>query len=192
MRSRDSVTRAFSVLLVPIMLALAQAAQAEFRVKESEPWLSERILHVNTRLELAINPKIEEALAKGIPIDFSIEVRLVRHRWWWRNVVITDWTLVRRLQFHALSRQYLVSSLQDEQPTESFGSLDQALVYLGDLSQFRMTLTRKKVMVEGARHLLELRAKLDIESLPVIMRPLAYATPSWRLNTGWTEWPVKM
>jgi len=192
MRPRDPVTRTFRLLLVLTTLTLTQAANAEFRVKESEPWLNERILHVNTRLDLAINPRIEEALAKGIPIDFSFEIRLVRHRWWWRNVLITDTTLVRRLQFHALSRQYLVSSLQNEQPTESFGSLDQALVYLGDLSQFRMKLTRKKEILEGARHLLELRAKLDIESLPVIMRPLAYATPSWRLNTGWTEWPVKM
>jgi len=187
MRSR------YAALIAGLLLTLlAGRVVADFKVKEAEPWLSDRILHVNTRLALSINPKIEEALAKGIPIDFSIDIQLVRYRWWWRNVVITDWTLVRRLQFHALSRQYLVSSLQEEQPAESFGSLDQALDYLGDLSQFRILLTAKKELREGARHLMALRARLDIESLPVIMRPLAYVTPSWRLNTGWTEWPVKI
>ena len=182
--------RAASLSLAMLLALLAWGVAAEFEVKESQPFLRDRVLHVNTRLDLNVNPKIEEALSKGIPIDVAIEIRLVRYRWWWRNVVITDWTLVRRLQFHALSRQFLVSSQHGEQPTESFGSLAQALVYLGDLSDFTITLTAKKELRPDARHLLALRARLDIEALPVIMRPLAYATPSWRLNTGWTEWPV--
>jgi hypothetical protein len=36
-----------------------------------------------------------------------------------------------------------------------------------------------------------LRARLDIEALPMLMRPLAYTLPSWRLSTGWTEWPIQ-
>ena len=185
-----SGARVTSLCLGTMLALLVTSIAAQFEVKQAEPFLHDRILHVNTRLELNVNPKIEEALSKGIPIDVAIEIRLVRYRWWWRNVVITDWTLVRRLQFHALSRQYLVSSQEGEQPTESFGSLSQALAYLGDLSDFTITLTAKKELRPDARHLLVLRARLDIEALPVIMRPLAYATPSWRLNTGWTEWPV--
>jgi hypothetical protein len=182
--------RAASLSLAGLLTLLAVGAGAQFEVKQAEPVLRDRVLHVNSRLDLNVNPKIEEALNKGIPIDVAIEIRLVRHRWWWRNVVITDWTLVRRLQFHALSRQYLVSSQHGEQPTESFGSLAQALAYLGDLRDFTIVLTAKKELRPDARHLLVLRARLDIEALPVIMRPLAYVTPSWRLNTGWTEWPV--
>ena len=41
------------------------------------------------------------------------------------------------------------------------------------------------------RHLLAVRAYLNIEALPALMRPLAYATPSWYLGTGWSEWPVQ-
>jgi len=180
------------VVTLSLALTLAAAgAAAQFDVKQAEPVLRDRVLYVNTRLDLALNRRTEEALSKGIPIDITIDIKLVRYRWWWTNIVITDVTLNRRLQFHALSRQYLVSSRGGDEPAESFGSLTQALAYLGDLSGFTIPLTAKKELLPDARHLLVLRARLDIEALPVVMRPLAYATPSWRLSTGWTEWPVQ-
>jgi len=181
-------------LVVTLSVALVVAATgvaAQFEVKQAEPVLRDRVLHVNTRLDLTLNRRTEEALSKGIPIDVAIEIKLVRYRWWWTNIVITDVALSRRLQFHALSRQYLVSSRRNEEPAESFGTLTQALAYLGDLREFTIPLTAKKELLPDARHLMVVRARLDIEALPVVMRPLAYATPSWRLSTGWTEWPVQ-
>lgn len=179
-----------SLLLVGVLAASLGSASAQFEIKDGAPVLRDRVIHVNTQLALSLNSKIEEALNKGIPIDIVIDIKLLRKRWWWRDVLITDWTLSRRLQFHALSRQYLVTTLQDDRSTESFSSLTQALDWLGDVRDLRITLTAKKELLPDARHLLALRARLDIEALPVIMRPLAYATPSWRLNTGWLEWPV--
>jgi hypothetical protein len=186
------VRRHATVLVIGAALALAAGgAAARFEIKQSEPIIRDRVLHVNTRLDLSLNSSIDEALSKGIPIDVAIDVKLVRYRWWWTNELITDVTLNRRLQFHALSRQYLVSSLRGDEPAESFGTLDQALAHLGDLSEFSIILTPKKDIRPKARYLLVLRARLDIEALPVVMRPLAYATPAWRQNTGWTEWPVQ-
>jgi hypothetical protein len=177
-----------AVLGLGLAPLLAQAA--DFSVRSAAPFLNQRELHVNARLDLPFNARIEEALSKGIPIDVLFEINLVRHRWWWRNKVITDWLLRRRLQFHALSRQYLVSGLHAHDPAESFASLEQALARLGALEDLVLPLTAKKEIEPGARHLMQLRVRLDIETLPTLMRPLAYVTPSWRLNTGWTEWPL--
>lgn len=178
-----------------LLLFAAQTEAAGFSVKSAQPFLSERVLHVNTRLELTLNARTEEALGKGIPIDVVMEINLVRHRWWRGNKIITDHTLRRRIQFHALSRQYLVSGRHSErglihQPAESFGSLASAMAHAGALEDFTIALTPKKEIEPGARHLLQLRARLDIEALPMLMRPLAYTLPSWRLSTGWTEWPI--
>lgn len=172
-------------------LLVAYADASDFSVKNATVVLDQRNLHINARLDLPINPRIEEALSKGIPIDVVIEINMVKHRWWWRNGLITDMVLRRRIQFHALSRQYLVSGLHERDPSESFGSLSQALAHAGRFDDFVLPLTAKKVIEADARYLLQLRARLDIEALPMLMRPLAYATPSWRLNTGWTEWPVQ-
>jgi hypothetical protein len=177
--------------LAVTLLFVAHADAANFSVKTAQSYLNERLLHVNARLDLPLNSAIEEALGKGIPIDVVIEINMLKHRWWWRNLLITDQKLRRRIQFHALSRQYLVSGLHEQDPSESFGSLSQALAHAGTLDDFTMYLTAKKDIVANARYLLQLRAHLDIEALPTLMRPLAYATPAWRLNTGWTEWPIQ-
>ena len=178
------------VLLGAAAAGAAQTEAAGFNVKSAQPFLNERVLHVNARLDLALNARTEEALGKGIPIDVVIEVNLVKHRWWWGNKVVTDQTLRRRIQFHALSRQYLVSGLHGREPSESFGSLASALAHAGALEELTIALTAKKEIEPGARYLLQLRARLDIEALPMLMRPLAYTLPSWRLGTGWTEWPI--
>jgi hypothetical protein len=190
----SSLGSAWYWLVVTVPLALLLAAHshaANFGVKTAQSYIKERVLHVNARLDLPLNSDIEEALGKGIPIDVVIEINMFKHRWWWRNKLITDHTLRRRIQFHALSRQYLVSGLHEHDASESFGSLSQALAHAGTLDEFAIHLTAKKEIVAGARYLLLLRAHLDIEALPTLMRPLAYASPSWRLNTGWTEWPIQ-
>jgi len=180
-----------TLLLTLTLLPAPRADAANFSVKSVQSTLDNRVLHVNARFELPVNPRIEEALSKGIPIDVVIDVGMAKNRWWWWNRVITDRILRRRIQFHALSRQYLVSGLLENDASESFGSLGQALVYAGTLDKYRIVITAKKEIEADARYLLVLRARLDIEALPMLMRPLAYATPSWRRSTGWTEWPIE-
>jgi hypothetical protein len=195
MRKRrfDSVWSWLAATGALALLLVAHAQAANFSVKTAQPYLtlSDRVLHVNARLDLPLNAEIEEALGKGIPIDVVIDINMLKHRWWWRNLLISDHTLRRHIQFHALSRQYLVSGLYENDASESFGSLSQALAHAGTLDEFTMQLTAKKDINPNARYLMQLRAHLDIETLPTLMRPLAYATPAWRLNTGWTEWPIK-
>ena len=170
-------------------------ALADFGVKSAAPEIQisaagDRRLAINARLELALNPATEEALHNGIPLEIVIDTELVRQRWWWTNKLVADWQLRRRLSFHALSRQYLVSTPALNQPAESFGLLEQALNHIANLARLELPLTAKKQVEPDARHLLRVRARLDIEALPTVMRPLAYASPSWRLNSGWTSWPV--
>jgi hypothetical protein len=172
------------------MLA-AVAARADLRVQQAAPFLHERILHLNTLLDLNLSSRAEEALHNGIPLEIVVEIKLVQHRWWWTNKVVSDWDVRRRLLFHALSRQYVVSSIYPTVAPQSFGTLEQALLFLGRLDDVTLQLTARKQFYPDARYLVELRARLDIEALPALMRPLAYVTPSWRLSTGWHRWPVQ-
>lgn len=180
------------VLIVSLAATLATAAtRADFQFQQAAPFLHERVLHLNSRFDLKLSARAEEALQKGIPLEIVFEVKMLQHRWWWTNKVISDWNVRRRLLFHALSRQYVVSSLYPPAAAQSFGSLDQALLHLGRLEDVKLQLTARKQFYPEARYLIELRAWLDIEALPALMRPLAYATPSWRLKSGWQRWPVQ-
>ena len=43
----------------------ARSDAANFSVKSAQPFIDQRVLHVNARLDLPLNPRIEEALSKG-------------------------------------------------------------------------------------------------------------------------------
>lgn len=35
-----------------------------------------------------------------------------------------------------------------------------------------------------------MKAELDIEELPLPLRPIAYLRPAWKLGSSWTKWPL--
>lgn len=179
--------------LLGLLLALAvSTARAEFLVQDVQAQLSEEALLLNTRIELALTPKTEEALAKGIPLDVNIEVQLIRRRTLMWDKRVAGWVLRRRIQYHALSNQYLVSGLHpDVYDLASFDSLAAALRHIGTLQDTSLPIGKKKNISNDGEYSLEVRAFLDLEALPSLLRPVAYTSPSWHLNSGWTTWIVQ-
>lgn len=175
--------------LAATLLLLALPAGADFKVAEVQPRLEGKTLVLNGRLDLALSPKVEEALTKGIRLDVTIDVRLYRRRWYAWNQGVGSWTLHRRISYHALSGQYLVStSVSDPDNRESHGSMLEALRALGVLDDLKLPL-ETEVAADG-EYSVELRASLDIEALPAPLRPVAYTSLDWRLNSGWSTWKL--
>ena len=173
---------------VALALLCGGIAQADFKVAELQPEFAEQSLVLNGQLELGLNAKVEEALAKGIPLEVVIDVHLYRERRFWWDPKIASWTLHRRVQYHALSGQYLVNTLEPEMESgESLLTLQEALKQLGSLDD--VTLALEEPITPGA-HFVDARVSLDIEALPTPLRPVAYTSFTWHLNSGWTSWKV--
>jgi hypothetical protein len=174
-----------------LVLAVA-TADAQFSVHEVQAQFVDEALLLNTRIELALTAKTEEALTKGIPLDVIVEVQLIRRRTLLWDKRVADWQLRRRIQYHALSGQYLVSGLHpDVYDLASFDTLASALGHIGTLQDAELPLTKNKNISSDERYSLELRVYLDLEALPSLLRPVAYTSPSWHLGSGWTTWTVQ-
>ena len=171
-----------------LLFGLSAQANAAFVVQKASPEFRDGKLYVNADMELTLSQKVEEALSKGIPINILVELRLKRPRKILWDETIGEWSITRKLSYHALSSQYLVSTAGDPQ-VESFTSLSQALRGAGSLvdHEFRMNHFPGK----DEKYLLELRVSLNIESLPAPLRPVAYTSLAWHLNSGWTKWYAK-
>jgi hypothetical protein len=165
------------------------AAQADFAVSEIEARFAERALQLSGALDLTLTPKVEEALAKGIPLDVVIGVRLLRVRAWLWDERAGSWTVKRRIRYHALSGQYLVSAA-DANPeiNESYTVLGEALKQLGVFDRLQLPLP--EAPLPDARYQVQVRAHLDLESLPTPLQPVAYTSLAWHLNSGWSLWQV--
>ena len=171
-----------------LVLAYSSNASADFKVSDMQPRFGDHTLVLNGNLELGLNAKVEEALSKGIPLEVAIDVHLRRERRFLWDPKIAAWTLHRRIQYHALSGQYLVNMLPPEaEAGESLLTLQEALKQLGALSS--VTLPLEKAVTDHP-YIVDIRVSLDIEALPTPLRPVAYTSFTWHLNSGWTSWKV--
>jgi len=196
-----------TALIMVLLVATVRTAPAvaEFRIAKIEPQVSGDTLTLNGRIDLALSPRVEEALSKGIAMDILIDARLYRERAWLWNELIATWLLRRQVRFQALTGQYVVTeSYQCAPPQEhciavlperggglgeGLESLVDTLRQVGGLSDLRLKLPY--ALASGPGHVVELRAYLDIEALPAPLRPVAYTSTDWHLNSGWTSWMLK-
>lgn len=72
---------------------------------------------------------------------------------------------------------------------ESLTSLSEALKQLGSLNELKLPL--EQTLPPEEDYSLKLRVNLDIEALPAPLRPVAYTSLAWYLNSGWTTWKVQ-
>jgi len=93
-----------------------------------------------------------------------------------------------QLRYHALSDQYVLSNLT-EQTQQSFLSRGSAIAALGELDALRLIDAQR--LVPGEQYNAGLRVALDVEALPSPMRPWAWFSNDWQLDSGWYTWQLK-
>lgn len=163
---------------------------ADFSVREINASLASGKLSLTGNLDLTLNNRVEEAVSKGIPLDIDIELRLYRSRPVIWDKQLSEWGLRKQIRYHALSGQYLVSETRDgSEVLENFTTLQQALNQMGNLGD-RVFPVNAETGTDD-RLVLDARVRLDIETLPAPLRPVAYTSLDWRLNSGWSSWIVK-
>jgi hypothetical protein len=192
MTNKHSISYGFFILLG---LFLLPTAGADFTVVKPGSILTEKTIELSGQLNLDLSSRVEEALGKGIPLEIAIEFRLYRQRDIIWDALIANWSFSHSIQYHALSRQYLVRGHgADADSVESFTTLQESLNYMGALDGLVLPLPQELVAPgPGANEYQyngRIRAQLAIESLPAPLRPVAYTSTDWRLNTGWVTWKV--
>lgn len=173
-----------------LALTVTPADGAGFAVASVKARLADKTLQVAGNLDLSFTPKVEEAIAKGIPVQLVIDLRLYRRRPIIWDERVKNWTVRRELSYHALSGQYLIGGVSAVPvDRESFTALNEALVELGTLDDLALPLDVPAKA--DADYRLDVRVSLDIEALPSLLRPVAYTSSDWDLNSGWTTWKVR-
>lgn len=174
------------ILPVLALLLACPWARADFGVTMVQSEILEDSVRFTAVVDADLNDRVAEALNKGIPLEVVIDVALDKHRRFLWDSELKTWELRRRIQFHALSEQYVVQGFGAG--GEGFYSLDAALKYLGALKDIALIVSQD--LETDAEYRIRLRARLDIESLPAPLRPVAYTSAAWRLSSGWKEWKV--
>ena len=167
-----------------LLLLVPMAAKAEgIEVKSAELEAAEETFVLNAELEISLSPALEEALNKGVPLNFVTEFELKKPRWYWLDETVAAAQQHLRLSYHALTRQYQIN-LNGQY--RNFSSLSEARRELGRLSGWLVVekgLAKKRIVYVAG-----LRMKLDLTQLPKPLQVNALASKEWNLDSEWYRW----
>jgi len=169
-------------------LLLAQPGYAaDFFITGIHTRLQDNVYLLDAYVDYRFSDEALEALDNGVPLTFQLSIEIQRKRKWWLDAEVADLQQRYRLQYHALSHQYLLQNLNSG-AFYAFQSLAAARDAMGTLRDF--PLLDQQLVEPDEEYEVLLQAELDIEALPSPLRPLAYITPAWRLNSDWYTWSL--
>ncbi len=171
--------------LLPFVCGTATAQG--FAVREAKTRLAEGIFLLDARVDYRFSHKALEALYSGVPLTVRLDIEVQRKRRWWLDADVATLEQRYQLHYHALSDQFLLKNLNSG-AIYAFHTLSGAVEVLGTIDDF--PLLDARLIEPDEQYEVELRAGLDIESLPSPLRPLAYITPAWRLRSDWYTWSL--
>jgi hypothetical protein len=135
--------------------------------------------------DFAVNlgSQLEEALARGLPLYFNLEITISHPRWYWSDEHVAGRVLHYRLSYSALTRQYRLSigSLH-----LGYDSLADALRVLSRVVS--LPVADKGVLRPGEAYQAAVRLSLDRTQLPKPFQVDAIANPDWEVDAKVLRW----
>ena len=153
-------------------------------IKDTRVWLQGERYLLDADLAYELDDGIMEALDNGIPVVFSIS--LVVEEMSLISAELANVGLDYHIRFRPLTAFYEVTGPSGGQ--RSFVTRAALFAYLGELRE--VPLVDVAMLDKDASYRYRMKVELDIESLPLPMRPMAWFSPVWNLSSGWKEWPL--
>ena len=178
---KNDLMKQISLFLAAILFCFS--AQAEGIHVKSAKFSPNDDYRLNAYFEIRLNPTLEEALKKGVPLSFLTEFELTRVRWYWFDEKIADASWHTKLSYNALTQQYRLTSGTLYQ---NFDSLSEAVSVLGSL--LHRQVIDVNALRKGAKYVGRVRMSLDVSLLPKPFQIDAMASNEWNLGSDWFQW----
>jgi hypothetical protein len=167
-----------------LLLLAAQAQAGSIDIRETRVWLQDDAYLLDADLRYNPDEVVMEAMANGIPVVFRVSLAVEPDRLFSRR--LADKAIDYSVRYRPLAAFYEVSS--PEGGSRTFVSRSALFSYLGEVRGVRLVGLGE--LDPEVRYNYLVKAELDIDSLPLPMRPMAWLSSVWKLSSGWREWPL--
>jgi Domain of unknown function (DUF4390) len=168
------------LLTVLVCTAAIAARGDDIEVRDAKLVGVDEGLVLDADFSFALNPRLEEAVTNGVPLYFVVDFEMTRPRWWWLDEKTVSKRLQLRLAYHALSRQFRLSTGLLEQ---SFGTLQESLHVLQHVRNW--VVVDRGVALEDTEYEAAVRMRLDTTLLPKPFQVNALTNREWNLESPW-------
>lgn len=170
-------------LLAAGLLTTGAALAGSIEPKSAVLLPDERGHALSVEFAIDLGPRLEEAVGRGVPLNFRLEFTLSRKRWYWIDEHIAGHVIEYRLGYQALTRQYRLSlgGLH-----RNFDSLAEALQVLEHTA--RLHVVDRPALIPGENYTAAVRLSLDHSQLPKPLQIDALADRDWRVEAKILRW----
>ena len=170
-------------LLAWVLACAPLLAHANASVRSAAMIATEDGYVINADFDFELNPRLVDALQRGVSLYFSVELQVEQPRWYWFDRVVVDRKLQYRLTYHAITRSYRLSvgGLH-----RTFDSLDGALRAMTRVRNWYVM--PHSALSENVNYHAELRMRHQTELLPPPLTVTASGGREWSLATDWVRW----
>ena len=172
--------------LLALLLAAFPARAEEIEVRDVALRSVEDGLALDVDFVFELTPRLADVVANGVPLYFRVEFELTRRRWYWFDDTASSQQLQLRLSYHALSRQYRVSTGQLQQ---SFPTLEEALNVIKRVRNWLVV--ERTVQFAAADYDAAVRMRLDTALLPKPFQLSALTGRDLQLESSWKRFIVR-
>jgi hypothetical protein len=158
----------------------------EIEVREARLHAVEDGLVLDSDFNFELTPRLAEVVSNGVPLYFRVDFELTRRRWYWFDETAAANRLQLRLSYHALSRQYRLSTGLLQQ---SFATLDEALNVLKRVRNWLVV--DRTVSFSDADYDAAVRMRLDTTLLPKPFQLSALTSRDLQLDSPWKRFTVR-
>ena len=174
------------LLLVAAALTAFSARAQEIEVRDATLRATEEGLVLDCDFAFELTPRLADVVANGVPLYFRVDFELTRRRWYWFDETTATRRLQLRLSYHALSRQYRLSTglLQQNFPT-----LEEALNVLRRIRNWLVV--DRSVPLSGGDYEAAVRMRHDTSLLPKPFQLSALTGRELHLESPWKRFTVR-
>ena len=175
--------------LVAAMLAAAPlefARADEIEVRDVALRRVEGGMALDADFAFELTPRLAEVVANGVPLYFRVEFELTRSRWYWFDETAASSRLQLRLSYHALSRQYRLSTGALQQ---GFPNLEEALDVLKRVRNWLVI--ERGTRLADADYDAAVRMRLDVTLLPKPFQLSAITSRELNLESPWRRFAFR-
>jgi Domain of unknown function (DUF4390) len=133
-----------------------------------------------------LNPRLAEVVTNGVPLYFVVEFELTRPRWYWFDEKAVAKRIQLRLSYHALSRNYRLSTGALQQ---NYTSLEEALNVLRRVRNWQVA--DRGAGLTDATYEAAVRMRLDVTLLPKPFQLSALTSRDLNLESPWKRFSFR-
>ncbi len=174
-----------SRLLLVLASCSAFAALADtIEVRDAAVRPTEEGLVLDADFAFELTPRLVDIVANGVPLYFQVDFELTRRRWYWFDETTATRRLQLRLSYHALSRQYRLST---GLLSQNFRTLEEAL---NVLKRIRNWLVVERTVPLSGDYEAAVRMRHDTSLLPKPFQLSVLTGRELHLESPWHRWAL--